>query len=279
LGGGSNMNVYDGQIGTRGKNGITYGDVSIAADSSHQILFDNCYFGSDTFITGYTDALSFAYTSFQTLNGTPNNHTWYESHGIGRSTGASLVDTTVRTSGGLALRIAPENSANGSFNWETDAPTGNVQNKDMMVGMWVYINNANYWAGTNQLPKLTVTYDNGTTVTCTAAQVAGSWQYILCPFTPTTTYPTITINLEAKTDATSTNAYIYVDDASILYPAGYIMNLGTLDTWSKGMPAEPLISTLFSAQDVWAVANTGMGSRTIGSYIKNMLTFLGLKNG
>ena len=279
LSGGSNMVVNNGQIGTYGKNGLTYGDVAIAPDSSHQILFDTCYFGSDTFITGYTDALSFAYTAFQNLNGVANNHEWYESHGIGRSTGAGLVDTLVRTTGGLALRIAPENSTDGSFNWQSDIPTGNIQNKDMQVGVWVYINSANYWAGTYTMPTLSVNYDNGTIVTCVASQTAGSWQFLHIPFKPTTTYPTITVNLLVTTDATGTDSYIYVDDWSTLYPAGYIMNLGSLDTWAKGMPATPLISTLFSAQDIWTVGTTTMGTGSIGAFVlklKNWINNIGL---
>ena len=266
--GGVDTKINNGVIGAYGKNGANYGDVYVQTDGSATAIYNNCLFGSDSFIGNYLNGLDSAMISFHTLNGTTNNHAWYTSNGVGRSTGAGLVDETVRTAGGLALRLAPENSSNGSMKWEFDVPTGNIQNKDMMIGIWVYINSANYWAGTTfTLPKMTITYDDGTDVTATAAQVAGSWQYIFAPFTPTTTTPKVSVKVEVLTDATSTDSYVYFDDMSVLYPAGYIMNLGSLDTWSDGQPLAPPISTLFSAQDVWAVSSTGMGTGTIGKTV------------
>jgi hypothetical protein len=176
-------------------------------------------------------------------------------------TGTSLGDTTSHT-GGFAMRFQSIDSAN-ALTYSKNIPTGNIIGKDAGVGVWCKINNAAYYAGTNQMPRLEVNYDNGTIVYAEAAQIAGAWQYLYVPFTPATTYGQITVTMDTRTDATSTNAYVYFDDFSTFFPAGVTLNLGNFDLWANGEPIAPYISTTVSAADVWAAgatANNATGS-------------------
>lgn len=137
----------------------------------------------------------------------------------------------------------------------------------MTVAMWVKVNTATYYGGTYQLPTLSVDYDNGTIITTTAT-ASTSWQLLTLNFTPTTTYPEIKINIGGYTDATGTDSYFYVDDVSVLFPAGTVLNLGTLDTWARAKPIAPSISTTITAADVWNVATVGLtGGGTTGKLL------------
>ena len=138
----------------------------------------------------------------------------------------------------------------------------------MTVAVWVKINNANYYAGTYQLPRLTIDYDNGTTAYAQATNKT-DWQLLFITFTPTTTFGQITVTLSARTDATTTGAYVYIDDFTVLYPAGYKLNLGGLDDWANAMPVTPPIATVLSANDVWTASSTvDYGSDTMGNKVK-----------
>jgi hypothetical protein len=116
------------------------------------------------------------------------------------------------------------------------------------------------------MPRLTVNYDNGTTVYGEAAQVTG-WQYVFVSFTPTTTYGELTVTVSGKTDASAANAVFYIADMSVLYPAGHTLALGAMNTWSSGFPTSPSISTSVSAADVWAADPTEFGSNTVGETV------------
>jgi hypothetical protein len=191
-------------------------------------------------------------------------------------TGDGLTDTIVHTSGSGKFAIRFESSSSTStLDWQFDTPTGNIQNKDMVVGVWCKINSANYYSGTHQMPRLTVDYDDGTTVYAEAAQ-STDWQFLFVPFTPTTTYGQIKIKLTTMTDQTSTNAYVYFDDFSVLYPAGYVLSLGGMDLWSGGFPITPPISTSISAQDVWAADPTKFGASTVGDKVNSIKKDTGL---
>ncbi len=65
----------------------------------------------------------------------------------------------------------------------------------MMIGMWVKINNVAYWAGTHQMPRINVNYDNGTIVYAEATQTT-EWQFVYISFSPTTTYGEITVTID-----------------------------------------------------------------------------------
>ena len=141
----------------------------------------------------------------------------------------------------------------------------------MTVAVWCKINNAAFYAGTHQKPRLSITYDNGTTV-YTEAAASTDWQLLAVNFTPTTTYGQITVELSCRTDAVGANAYVYFDDWTVLYPAAYVLNLGGMDLWANALPITPPIATVFSAQDIWTaqtVTMTGLGH--IGNWIVDKL--------
>lgn len=214
-------------------------------------------------------------------NNVANKDFTYTTYGNFVRTGDALADTTVHTSGTgkFAIRFEPTSSTT-NLEWAQEIPTGDIQNKDMTIGVWCKINNAAFYANTHQMPRLTINYDNGTTAYAEAAQTT-DWQFLVVPFKPTTTYGSVTATLSCRTDATSTNRYIYFDDYSVLYPAGYIMNASGLDMWSNALPVMPTISTLFSAQDVWqSQTSTMTGTGTIGKQLaplKNANLLVGKK--
>jgi hypothetical protein len=126
-------------------------------------------------------------------------------------TGAGLADTTVHTAGGYAMRFQPKSSVYDTF-WRQNLPTGNIQGLTMSFGIWINIPNVAYWAGAHQMPRFTITFDNGAdSEYVEAAQVTG-WQFIQLAITPATTFGQITMEITGKTDAAGSNAYFYVDD-------------------------------------------------------------------
>jgi hypothetical protein len=136
--------------------------------------------------------------------------------------------------------------------------------------VWVLIRYAAYWAGTNQLPRITIDYDNGTTAYTQATQ-STDWQFLPLPFTPTTTYGQITVTLSARTDATTTNAYVYWDDFVTIYPANAPLNTQTFDLWANALPVTPPLATVLSASDVWALATSTMtGAGTAGKMLTSI---------
>jgi hypothetical protein len=137
------------------------------------------------------------------------------------------------------------------MHWEQTIPTGDIDTKTMTISVWVYINNAAYYAGTHTKPTLTVTYDNGTEISAVAAASAGAWQQLAVTFTPTTAYGQVEMKITGATDATGTNRYFYVDDVNIAYPAGVAVDLGNLDLWADGLPVAPAIATVPSLGGVW----------------------------
>jgi len=239
----------DGYLtGTKGYNASA--DFYTTVDTYNTILIKNSYVGSSNLVaTGYLDMIPGSKLNFSNMNGI-NDDFDYNTLGTFQKTGAGLTDTTVHTAGGYALRIHPEDITTPTY-WEQDVPTGDIQNKAMSVVVWGKLNSANYWAATHQMPRLTVTYDDGSVTYSELAQNT-EWQQLSVVFTPLTTFPSITVKVGGYTDATGTDAQMYFDDFSVLYPAGVTVNLGSLDLWSKGFPLTPTIATLFSANDVVA---------------------------
>lgn len=202
-------------------------------------------------------------------NNTANDNRIWSPHGYIRSTGTGLTDATVRTAGGYAMRFQPTSGVNPLV-WSFNVPTGNIQNKTMTVAVWVKINNSAYYAGTHQKPRLSVNYDNGTVVSSTAVD-STDWQLLAVTFTPATVYGQITVAIDGRTNAAGSNAFFYVDDFSILYPAGHTLNLGSLDIWANALPVVPPISTVLSAKDVWTASKTeNYGVDTMGEKLKSL---------
>ena len=217
-----------------------------------------------------------------THNTTANDNRSWWLYGKLQSVGDGLPDTTRHTTGTgkFALRFGPLSSTD-ALEWEFIIPTGDISTQTMTVACWVKINSATYYAGTHQNPKLTINYDDGTTSSTTATD-STSWQLLAVNFTPTTAFGEITITVDGYTDATGSDAYFYVDDMAVLYPAGYKLDLGGLDLWANALPIVPPIATVISAQDFWSASSAvDYGSATMGEKLaKKVLTtskFLGLR--
>ena len=218
-------------------------------------------------------------------NDTANVDLGYLKYGYYVRTGTGLSDTTARTAGGYALRLQPTDGSN-TLNWPNlvkarTIPTGNIQNLTMTITCWVYINNTAYDAGTYQLPRLNVKYDNTTTTYTEATATFGSWQQLAVTFTPTTTYGQIEVWVSGATDATGSNAYFYIDDFNVAYPAGVSINLGSLDLWANATPIWPPIANNPSLGGVWDEATTAHTvSGSFGAKVKKALElgqFIALK--
>jgi hypothetical protein len=172
------------------------------------------------------------------------------------------------TTGAFALRFEPTSSVN-TLTWSFTIPTGNISTKTMTVACWVKIASATYYAGTHQNPRLYINYDNGTTAYAQASDTT-AWQLLAVSFTPSTSYGQITVTVDGRTDAATTNERIfYVDDISTLFPAGYALNTQGLDLWANALPVTPPLATVMSAADVWTALDTiSYGVNTMGDRLR-----------
>ena len=234
--------------------------------SLSEITFEN-YSGNITYgIFNYV--LTGANVKFISKNKVAGADEQWRGEGVIYKCGVGLSDTTKHT-GNYCMKFSPFQNWSDALTWTQKVPTENIQNKTMMVGVWVNIANSAYWAGSNQMPRLTVNYDNGTIVYAEAAQATG-WQFIFVPFTPQTTYGEITVSVSGKTSASTANGIFYVADMSVLYPAGHKIELGAMNTWAGGEPVTPSISTVANAADVMSLSPDLIGAGTIGQVIKTI---------
>jgi len=150
---------------------------------------------------------------------------------------ASLADTTVHTTGGESVRFEP-NYSPYALSVPFDIQIGDCKDKQMNIGVWCKINNAAYYSGTKQLPRLTITYDNGTEAYAEATDTT-DWQLLTFSFKPTTSYGTITATITGATDATGTDRYFYIADMFILYPVSFKVSWGDIITFASGFPYMP----------------------------------------
>lgn len=228
----------------------------------------NCTFADTTTTNGLLSALSGAYVKAHAYNANASDHRSWWQYGNMVSSGSGLTDTTVHTVGvgKFALRFEPMSSINNLI-WSFDVPTGNISGQTMTVACWVKINAAAYYAGAHGKPRLTIDYDNGTTVYA-EAMANTIWQLLSVTFVPATSHGQITVTVSGRTDATGSNSYFYVDDFAMLYPAGYRLDIGGLDLWANALPIVPPIATVMSASDVWLVATSTLnGTGTIGKLL------------
>lgn len=262
------------------------GTADIYAVSSYltTAIFNNCAVGAKATyaLSNISNAVTGSYLKFQTFDETANDHRVWYPYGETISTGDGLTDTTVHTSGTgkFAIKLTPTSATGATLfdDWEFDVPTGDIQNKTMTVAVWVKINNAAYYAGTHQLPRLNINYDDGTTAYAQAAETT-DWQQLFVTFTPTTTYGQITVTISGKTDATTTSRDFYVDDFAVLYPAGVTLDLGGLDNWADALPVTPPVAIPISAYTVsnavWEeLQSSHTTSGSMGSLFKKALTFI-----
>lgn len=251
-----------------GMNAIaTTAEIYAETNTVQNIIFSDADIGtSATIVSNISNAVTGSYIRFHNYDITANDHrSWYK-YGYMVSTGDGLTDTTVHTSGTgkFALRYEPTSSTN-NLTLSYDVPTGDISGDDYGVGIRCKINSATFWAGTHQLPRLTVSDDNGVLGYCQAAQTT-DWQNLPVPFVTSAGAGKIILTLSARTDATGSNAYVYWDK----WGGGNLVN-GGMDLWSDALPLAPVWSFLMSANDMLeALTTVDYGTDSIGELLKSI---------
>jgi len=205
--------------------------------------------------------------------------------------GYGLADTLVwngsawsaAAAGQFSIRFRPLDSVNElkyQDNYPATTIIGNCQNKTVVVQARIKINNANFYAGTHTKPTLRVIYDGGTEATTVATDTTDG-QQIQVSFTPTTETEDITIRLEMATDATGTDAYVYLGELLVMKPEGILVDTTGLSKWSNGYPLGTL-RTFPSPSSVWdELSSAHLSAGSLGEKVsKKLLTtnkFIGLK--
>jgi hypothetical protein len=193
--------------------GNTY-DLQVLAGAYINAVFKNCNGITRKSYSDLTDTTDGTTLSFVNYNDIANVDTSETTWGIFKRTGDSLQDTTVHTSGTGKFAIRFRNTIQGvPLVWTTSVPTGDIQNKELIIGVWCKINSANYYGGTYTKPRLTVSYDDGASNSYTEATNTTNWQYLLVSVTPITTFGQVTVMIQTDTDA-GNRGYVTVDAAS-----------------------------------------------------------------
>ena len=269
--GGTTNSIFTScEVGTKGANQTS--DIYVTTETANKILFNSSNFSSTSLVSNYLNGADGAtLITFDTLNGTTNNHKWYTEYGSAQSTGSGLSDTTVRTSGTLNVRINAEDSSPG-FKYEYRILA--VPSKAVFALGFIQRNAA--FATDTCLVEL---FLPGSTV-ADASQTMATTTGTYLPFSIAATYNGAisryaTVRISART--TTSAAYIYVAD---LFNG--TNNITNFNTWFEGQPSEIMFEQLGDAAAVWAVPiSTMTTSGTIGYYIvKKLLSvakFLSLK--
>ena len=194
------------------------------------------------FQKNWVDGLAFRITN---KNNVTNDDSIYRKYGFYQRTGYGLSDTTVwngtsftsASAGQFGLRMQPNDGTNVLVYQDNSGATtiGNCQGLPVTVTIRVKLNNAAYYAGTNILPRLRVTYDGSTQITSQATATTSA-QQVQVTFTPTTTNQSITIQIEGATDATSTNAFFYVGELLTQLPSGISTDTTRFGSWTHALP-------------------------------------------
>lgn len=244
--------------GTKGTNAI---DVSTPNTVYIKTVFNNSTFGSATLVGLYTSMLTGSEIAFHTLNGTANNHVWYTNTGIARSSGAGLVDTTTKTAGNLAVRLAPEDLTIG-FVWEflialkasSAAQIVGFAQKNAAFGTAVCT--VELFLPGSTTADATYTLDNST----------GAWQvFVLAASYTGLVGAFATIRITAKTATAS--AYVYFTD----FYNGTNALTG-LQAWYNGKPTPVMTDLLGDPASVWAIlTSTQSTAGTIGKLVVDNL--------
>lgn len=247
--------------GSKGNNVI---DFHLVTNAFIDATFINSTFSSTTFVTNYLNIAQGSELRFQKLNNTENNHIWYTNNGIARNSGAGLVDTTTKTVGNFALRLAAENATSG-FVWEF--LIGINANSAASVFGFIQKNAA---FGTDLctvelfLPGSTVA-----DASQTMGNTTGTWMVFSMAAAYTGSVAAFArVRITAKT--TTAAAYVYVAD---LYNGTNVLT--SFKAWNEGKPSPVFTDLLGDPASVWAqLTSTFTTVGTIGYQLTNGLTTL-----
>lgn len=268
-------------FGTSGTNGTQ--DVYMGTGFSTALL-ESCNFGSATLISNYLNMTLGSEIAFDTMNGTTNNHAWYDAYG------SATAEATVVRSPGLSVKIRPENLATG-FTWQFQIPVAqysvarflgyflkNATLGTSVVTISMYLPGNPVGGG---VPDVSTTLSNTTGATFTVANE----QAVSLVANYTGGIPgvaTVLVNVKSNT----AGAYLYADD---FFNAGdrttTFDSVTGLNTWVNGKPIgviSPLVpSAADTAAAVWGADkddnNTAGTMGRLQNKALSVAKFLGLK--
>jgi hypothetical protein len=258
-------------------------DVEFVSNTYSQFEFASPTTPGGALIVGQTNLVNTAlgtHIRISDENDVTNVDKGYLTYGKFARTGFGLADTTVWTgtafgaasAGQFGLRFEPDDDGVGTslFKWTQSFPTGSILNKTMQVTCRVKINSATFYAGTHTKPTLRVTYDNGTDITAVASG-STSDQILQVTFTPATAFGQITLTLEMATDASGTNAYVYLGTMVPNLPDGIAVDTTQLSNWANAMPITPSIATIRNPTNVWdELLTTHNSTGTFGATLQDI---------
>lgn len=238
--------------------------LELATDTYNTILFTNCYFGATNLITNYANQATGSLARFHKYQQTDNRHRWYTINGQGLSTGAGLDDTTVKTAGSLAVRLAPETSTGFSLRFKI------LSRPDTAVSVLGFSRMNAAFAGDASASLIVNLFLPGSSIadaTQTVSKVADTWQVFSLAANYTgdvNAYATVVITASTTTSA----AYAYVDD---LYNGTNAIT--ALDVWDEGQPSPIMFEQLGDSAAIWAVPkNTMTTAGTIGEHVAKQIS-------
>jgi len=235
------------QCGTKGINTGEGADITCFTDNYQRVIFNESNFGSAERITNYTNMLAGSIVSFHTNEQTDNNHIWYTPGGQGRSTGAGLSDTTVRTPGSLGVRLAPEEATSG-MEWIFYIPA----QANSVVSFRGYFQKNTAFSTDVVTVELWLPGSTVADATITLSNTYDAWQSVSLSADNTSPVDSLaTIKVIAITATAS--AYVYIDD---FYNAGDTLTnsdkVTGLDTWFEGLPIEIIAPQTVPVADIVA---------------------------
>jgi hypothetical protein len=253
-------------------NGI---DINIVAGAFPQYTFRSPVYTGTLVITDPYQVISDGgYFGFENFDATPFYDFRMRDYGTIQRTKAGLPDTTVRTTGGSAMRFAPYGNVD-LLELEFEIPTGDISGKVMSCNVWCKIAHSDFWSATHTMPTLDVMYDGETHITSVATQTT-DWQLLNVVFTPTTAEGSVKVKLSGLGATETANSYFYFDDFNTIYPLSSNVDFGTLDIWNKAEPVFPPIKTALSPADVWGVDPSTFATGTVGERLNKIKQDTGL---
>lgn len=241
--------------GTHGDNTI---DLYTFADVYNTIFFNSASMSSTTTVSNYLNLIPGSSIAFQDFGATANDNFYYTAFGSASASGASLSDTTVRTPGSLAFRIAPEDATNG-FEWDVFVPVDahNTATFQAYFGANTALaGDATATARVELWLPGSLSADATSTIALTDITGGASWESVSISAQYTGDSPG---NATVKVFCLSTtaNAYLYVDDT---FNAGNTVvskdPVTGLDVWTNGQ-LTPVLSPSIATQGYIASAVWG----------------------
>lgn len=262
--GSANYEIINTHIGDYGTNDT---DLNIVTDSSISTTYTDCVFGSANRINNYVGMLPGSEVRFHKFNQQDNNHLWYIPTGQGRSTGAGLTDTNVRTPGSLGLRLAPEDVDDG-ITWEFFIPA--KANSIVNFFGW-FQKNAAYGTDVATV-RLFLPGSAVADAEATLADIT-DWQAVVLSAQNLNDTDGLAI-VRVRARSVTPNAYVYADD---FYNAGDTVSstdkVTGLDTWYNGKPVSIITPQATSAADIWTFPTADLNTPgTTGKILDDVLT-------